>query len=111
MRSVLEAYAKEFLDPHLPKLEESYRKKLLDEFKDTVYNPERNYWEETKANADKRGLDGWARLEVKEGSKPVAFSPIRVVGVQDEALKERSKVSRKADGLRGPKALGWHVGF
>ena len=42
VRSVLEANAKEFSDPHLQKMVESYRKKLLDECKDTVFNSERN---------------------------------------------------------------------
>ena len=42
VRSVLEAAAKENSDPHLQKMVESYRKKLLDEFKDTVFNSERN---------------------------------------------------------------------
>ena len=44
VRSVLEADAKEFSYPHLQKMVESYRKKLLDEFKDTVFNSERNNW-------------------------------------------------------------------
>ena len=57
MRSVLEADAKKFLDPHLQNMVESYRKKLLDEFKDTFFNSERNNWEEIKANANKRGPD------------------------------------------------------
>ena len=68
---------------------ESYRKKLLDEFKDTVFTSEQKNWQEIKANANKRGLDGWAKLELKEGSKPVAFSPIRAVGLREEALKDR----------------------
>ena len=89
VRSVLEADAKEFSDPHLQKMVESYRKKLLDEVKDTVFNSERNNWEEIKANANKRGPDGWVKLELKEGSKPVAFSPIRAVGRREEALKEK----------------------
>ena len=76
VRSVLEANAKEFSDPHLQKMVESYRKRLLDEFKDTVFNPERNNWEDIRANANKRGPDGWVKLELNEGSKPVAFSPI-----------------------------------
>ena len=75
VRSVLEADAKEFSSPHLQKMVESYRQKLLDEFKDLVFNSERNNWEEIKANANKRGPDGRVRLELKEGSKPVAFTP------------------------------------
>ena len=55
---VLEAKGKESSDRHLQKLVESYRKKLLDEFKDTVFNSKRNIWEEIKANAYKRDLMG-----------------------------------------------------
>ena len=36
--SVLEDDAKEFSDPHLQKMVESYGKKLLDEFNDTVFD-------------------------------------------------------------------------
>ena len=89
MRSVLEADAKEFSDPHLQRKVESYRKKLLDEFKDTVFNSEQNNWEEIKANANKRGPDGWVKLELEEGSNLLAFSPIRAVGLREEALKEK----------------------
>ena len=42
MRTVLEADAKEYSDPHLQKMVESYWKKLLDEFKDTAFHSERN---------------------------------------------------------------------
>ena len=52
---------------HLQKMEESYRRKLLDELDDTVFNSERNNSEEIKANATKRGPDGWGKLELKEG--------------------------------------------
>ena len=76
VRLVLVAGAKEFSNLHLQNLVESYRKKLLDEFEDTVFNSEVNNWDEVKANADERGPDGWVTLELKNGSKPVAFSPI-----------------------------------
>ena len=111
MCSVLEADTKEFSDPHLQKIVESYRKKLLDEFKDTVFNSEPNNWEEIKANANKRGPDGWVKLELKEGSKPVAFSPIRAVGLRVEALKEKVQGFEKRGWIEGSKTLGWHVGF
>ena len=89
VRSVLEADTKAFSDPHLQKMMESYCKELLDEIKDTVFNSERNNWEEIKANAKKRRPEGWVKLEFKEGSKPVAFSPIRAVGLREEAPKEK----------------------
>ena len=89
MRSVLEADAKEFSDPHLQKMVESSCKKLLDEIKGTVFNSERKNWEEIKVNANKRGPDEWVKLELMEGSKPVAFSPIRAVGLREEVLKEK----------------------
>ena len=68
---------------------ESYRKNLLDEFKDTVFNSEQNNWGPIKANANERGPDGWVKLELKEASKPVAFIPMRPVGLWEEALKEK----------------------
>ena len=83
MRSLLEADAKESSDPHLQKVVESYRKQLLDEFKDTAFNSEVTDWEEIKANADKRGPDEWVELELKEGLKHVAFSPIPAVGLRN----------------------------
>ena len=67
VRSVLEADAKEFWDPHVQTLVESYRKKLRDECKDTVFNSERKNWEEINANAEQRGPDGCVKLELKEG--------------------------------------------
>ena len=91
MRLVSEADAKEFSDPQLQKLVESYRKKLLDEFKEPVFNSECNNWKEIKANASKRGPDGWVHLEPKKHSKPVAFRPIRAVGLREEAVKEKIK--------------------
>ena len=111
MRSVLEADAKEFPDPHLQKMVESYRKKLLDEFKDTVFNSERNNWEEIKANANKRGPDGWVKLELKEGSKPVAFSPIRAVGLREEALTEKVQGLEKRGWIEGSKSPWVARGF
>ena len=42
VRLFLQADAKEFSDPRLQKLVEAYRKKLLDEYKDTVFNSDRN---------------------------------------------------------------------
>ena len=75
VRSVLEANAKEFSDAHPQKLVESYHERLLDEFKDTRFNSEQNNWGEIKPNADKRGPDGWVKLELNHGSKPVAFGP------------------------------------
>ena len=90
---------------------ESYRKKLLDEFKDTVFNSERNNWEEIKANANKRGPDGWVKLELKEGSKPVAFSPIRAVGLREEALKEKVQGFEKRGWIEGSKSPWVARGF
>ena len=52
MRAVVEADSKEFSDPHVQKLLESYRKKLLGEFKDTIFNSERINLEEMMANPD-----------------------------------------------------------
>ena len=95
MRWVVEADAKEFSDPHRQKMVEQYRDKLLDEFKDPVFNSEWNNWEEIKANADKRGPHGWVKLQLKEGSESVAFSPIRAVGLRKEALKEKVRGSEK----------------
>ena len=111
VRSVLEADAKEFSDPHLQKMVESYRKKVLDEFKDTVFNSERNNWEEIKANANKRGPDGWVKLELKEGSKHVAFSPIRAVGLREEALKENVQGFEKRGWIENSKSPWVARGF
>ena len=110
-RSVLEADAKEFSDPHLQKMVESYRKNLLDEFKDTVFNSERNNWEKIKPNANKRGPDGWVKLELKEGSKPVVFSPIRAVGLREEALKEKVQCFEKRGWIEGSKSPWVARGF
>ena len=88
MRLVLEADAKEFSDHHLQNMVGSYLTKLLDEFKDTVFNSERNDLEEIKANANKRGPDGWVKVGLGESSKLVAFSPNRAVGLREEVLKE-----------------------
>ena len=103
LRSVLEADAKAFSDPHLQKMVESYRKKLLDEFEDTVFNSEQNNWEEIKATASKRRPDGWVKLELKEGSKPVVFSPIGAVGLREEALKEKVQGFEKRGWIEGSK--------
>ena len=94
----------EYSNPHLPKMVDSYRKKLLDEFKDTVFSSERNISEEIKANANKRGPDGWVKLELKEGSKPVAFSPVRAVGLREEALKEKFQGFEKRGCIEGFKS-------
>ena len=111
VRSVLEADAKMFSDPHLQKMVESYRKKLLAEFKDTVSNSERNSSEEIKANANKRGPDGWVKLELKEGSKPVAFGPIRAVGLREEALKEKVQGFEKRGSIEGSQSPWVARGF
>ena len=102
--SVPEADAKEFSDPHVQKLVESYRKKLLDEFKDNVFSPEQNDWEEIKANTDKKGPDGLGRLELKNGSKPVAFCLIGAVGLGEEALKEKVQRFEKQGWNEGSKS-------
>ena len=104
VRSILEADAKEFSDPHLQKMVELYRKKLLDEFKDTAFNLERNNWEEIKANANKRGPEGWVKLELNEGSTTVAFSPIQAVGPRGEALKEKIQGFEKRGWIEGSKS-------
>ena len=111
VRSVLEADAKEFSQPHLQKLVESYRKKLLDEFKNTVFNSERTNWEEIKANTDKRRPNQWVKLELKGGSKPVAFSPIRAVGLWEEALKEKVQGFEKIGWIEGSKRAWVARGF
>ena len=100
MHSILEANAKEFSDPHLQKMVESYRKKLFDEFKDRAFNSERKNW----ANANKRGPDGWVKLELKEGSKPVAFSPMRAVDLREEALKEKDQGFERRGWIEGSKS-------
>ena len=41
----------------------------------------------------------------------MAFSPIRAVGLQEEALEEAVQGFEKRSELRDPKALGLHVGF
>ena len=89
MRSVLEADGNEFFDPNLHKLLESYHNKLLDEFKDTVFNAQRNIRKEIEANASKRGPDGCVHLKLKKDSKPVASSPIPTASLREEALQEK----------------------
>ena len=70
VRLVLEADAKGFPDPNLQTLVEPYRKKLLDQFKETGFNSEQNNWEGLKATADGREQDGLVELELKKGSRP-----------------------------------------
>ena len=105
VRSVLEADAKKFTDPHLQKSVESHRTNFLDEFRDTVFNSDGNHWEDIKANDDKRGPDGWVKLELNEGSKPVVFSPIRAVGLQEGALNEKVQRFEERGLIEGSKSL------
>ena len=111
VRSVLEADAKEFSDPYLQEMVESYRKKLLDEFMDRLFNSERNNWEEINANANKRGPDGWVKLELKEGSKPAAFSIIRAVGLLQDALKKKVQGFEKRGWIEKSKSPWLARGF
>ena len=108
MRSVLEADAKEFQDRHLQK---SYRKKLLEDFKDTVFNSEQKNLEQIKANASQSRPDGWVKLELKEGSKSVAFSPIQALGLREEALKEKVQGFEKRGWIGGSKSPRVARGF
>ena len=80
--SVFQAAAKEFSDCHLQKCVESDPKKLLHKFKDTVFNSERNISEGIRPYCSKTGPEVLVKLELNEGSKPVAFSPIRGVGLR-----------------------------
>ena len=89
----------EFSGPDSQRLVDFYPKKLLDTFKDTVSNSEQNHGEKIMANANKTGPDGWVRLELTEGSTPVAFSPIRAVGLREEALTEKFQGSEKAGSM------------
>ena len=88
VRSVIEADGE-----LLGELAIELRKRIYEDFADSVFDPTGNEYAKIEANALKRGPKdmSFCKLELKPGSQPRACNPIRAVGIKEEEMNKKIK--------------------